>query len=108
MSASTHNDDDHASLIVEIAENTTQPGEIAAAEEHKRAQSQPWPTVSNLLNYWYPVAFVNKLTDNKPIAVQLYGEPLVIFRGATSDEVICLQDRCAHRYDKPNSLSIIC
>ena len=50
-----------------------------------------------MLDYWYPVCFSRNFPDSKPMAVQLFSEPLVIFRG-TNREVVCLQDRCAHRY----------
>lgn len=45
---------------------------------------------------WYPVATSSKLGRNQALAVELFGEPLVLFRDATGSPV-CLKDRCPHR-----------
>ena len=44
---------------------------------------------------WYPVCFVRELR-NKPVAVTLFGDPLVLFRDATGTAA-ALSDRCPHR-----------
>jgi len=51
----------------------------------------------DMLNYWYPVCFARDFPSSRPLGAQLFGEPLVVFRGRNPGEVVCLQDRCAHR-----------
>ncbi|WP_263262526.1 Rieske 2Fe-2S domain-containing protein [Pseudomonas sp. RIT-PI-S] len=45
---------------------------------------------------WWPVALSQALR-NKPLAVQLFDQPLVLFRGETG-EPTALPDRCPHRF----------
>jgi phenylpropionate dioxygenase-like ring-hydroxylating dioxygenase large terminal subunit len=47
-----------------------------------------------ILNSWLPVAAVQELTA-KPLARQLHGIPIVIFRSA--DGIAVMRDRCPHR-----------
>jgi phenylpropionate dioxygenase-like ring-hydroxylating dioxygenase large terminal subunit len=54
-------------------------------------ESQTWPA---LRNYWHPVALGKDVAD-KPAAVRLLGERLVLFR--VGGEVICFRDLCCHR-----------
>ena len=50
-----------------------------------------------LRRYWYPVAVVQELTDERPTKfVRLLGEDLVLFKDR-SGRVGLLADRCAHR-----------
>lgn len=49
-----------------------------------------------LKNAWYPLSTSEKLRSNEALAVELFGEPLVLFRDETGTPV-CLQDRCPHR-----------
>jgi nitrite reductase/ring-hydroxylating ferredoxin subunit len=45
---------------------------------------------------WYPLTTSKKLGRNNVLAVELFGEPLALFRNQTGKPV-CLQDRCPHR-----------
>jgi phenylpropionate dioxygenase-like ring-hydroxylating dioxygenase large terminal subunit len=63
--------------------------------EEREVESEATKGV-NILDYWYPVCFTKDFPEARPMATQLFGEPLVVFRGK-SREIICLQDRCAHR-----------
>jgi len=65
--------------------------EVEGLERRGTSNQKP-----NLLNYWYPVCFVEDFDGRRPKPIQLFGEPLVIFRGK-ENQVVCLQDRCAHR-----------
>ncbi|MCA9709281.1 MAG: Rieske 2Fe-2S domain-containing protein [Myxococcales bacterium] len=47
-------------------------------------------------NFWYPLTLSEDLPQGACKPVQLFGEPLVLFRGE-SGEPICLIDRCPHR-----------
>lgn len=47
-------------------------------------------------NCWYPVSFLCDLPRDRPTAVSLYDEPLVLFFDAEG-RVTCLRDRCPHR-----------
>ncbi|AVI65897.1 hypothetical protein CKQ84_08440 [Shewanella sp. WE21] len=59
-----------------------------------------------LHNYWYPLLFAVDFPAATPVAVTLFGEPLVLFRDA-SGVPQCLADRCAHR-SVPLSLGQVC
>ena len=55
------------------------------------------PESPEILNQWWPVAFEHQLDANgDKLAVSLFGEPLVVYRGHAGD-VTCVQDRCAHK-----------
>src|SRR5207253_1908670 len=45
---------------------------------------------------WYPLATSKKLKRDNVLAVDLFGEPLVLFRDQAGNP-ICLKDRCPHR-----------
>jgi len=60
------------------------------------SQTEEKKNIRDIRNYWYPVCFTRDMPEGRPLAVQVFGEPLTIFRGKRR-EVICLQDRCAHR-----------
>jgi nitrite reductase/ring-hydroxylating ferredoxin subunit len=47
-------------------------------------------------NCWYPVTFLQDLSRDFPSAFTLYDEPLMLFVNGEHN-VVCLQDRCAHR-----------
>ncbi len=51
-----------------------------------------WP--AGLARAWHPVAYLRELGD-RPLAVQLMDQPLVLFRG--SEGIAVLEDRCPHR-----------
>lgn len=46
---------------------------------------------------WTPVALASELARDKPLAVRVAGEPVVLFRDATRATVHALIDRCPHR-----------
>jgi chlorophyllide a oxygenase len=48
----------------------------------------------DLREYWYPVS-LEKHISNKPIGLYILGEPIVLFR--SNSEIVCLEDKCAHR-----------
>lgn len=47
-------------------------------------------------NLWYPVSFLEDLPRDRPSAITLYDEPLVLFFDGEG-RLSCLQDKCAHR-----------
>jgi phenylpropionate dioxygenase-like ring-hydroxylating dioxygenase large terminal subunit len=49
---------------------------------------------ADLREYWYPVSLEQHI-DHKPIGLYLLGEPIVLFRSGV--EIVCLEDKCAHR-----------
>jgi len=49
-----------------------------------------------LRNCWYVAGLSEEVTD-KPLAARLLGEPLVLFRGTSTKQVVVLEDRCVHR-----------
>lgn len=49
----------------------------------------------SLKDYWYIAAQSSEL-GQRPLAVNIYGEQIVLFRGRQK-EVVALEDRCAHR-----------
>lgn len=55
-----------------------------------------------LQNNWWPVSVVTSLQADRPNAIELLGQKLVLFRedGGTNDqgEWQCLADQCAHRF----------
>lgn len=59
-----------------------------------------------LRDHWYPLLRTSDLPRDRPIAIQLLGEPLVLFRDAAGAPQ-CLTDRCSHR-SVPLSLGRIC
>jgi phenylpropionate dioxygenase-like ring-hydroxylating dioxygenase large terminal subunit len=50
----------------------------------------------SLRNFWVPAAFSGQLGSGRPCPVQLFGEPLVLFRD-TGGVAHCLADYCPHR-----------
>jgi phenylpropionate dioxygenase-like ring-hydroxylating dioxygenase large terminal subunit len=50
----------------------------------------------NWKHYWYPIAFVRDLPNDRPYSFSLYDEPLVLFRDREG-KLACLSDRCCHR-----------
>lgn len=51
----------------------------------------------DLTRHWWPVATVAELDAGKPLARQLHGQPLVLFRAADGQPAV-LPDRCPHRH----------
>jgi len=49
-----------------------------------------------LRNHWYPAHFTSKLTEDKLIPFELFGEPWVLFRDENG-AAACVKDECAHR-----------
>jgi len=47
-------------------------------------------------NLWYVVAWSHEVPADKPRAVRVVGEPLVLYRRANGS-VVALEDRCSHR-----------
>ena len=47
-------------------------------------------------NAWYVAAWANELKSEKPFAIRILDEPLVIWRNAQG-ELTALEDRCVHR-----------
>lgn len=62
--------------------------------------------IRSLDQYWWPVASVSALDETKPNAVQVLGQPLVLFKtntntkdnNNTTPEWSCLLDACSHRF----------
>lgn len=52
--------------------------------------------MKNLRRYWYVAAESHELTSTKPLAREILGEWVVLFRDSTGQPV-ALQDRCLHR-----------
>ena len=48
------------------------------------------------INFWYPVALADEVTDDKPLQVQILGVKLVAFREADGQARV-LSDTCIHR-----------
>ena len=48
------------------------------------------------INFWYPIARVEEVLDDKPLRVELLGMPLVAFRD-TEGNAHVLSDTCVHR-----------
>ena len=64
--------------------------ETAPVQQDKAAAAFDWQ------NCWYPVTFVEDLPRDKPVAISLYDEGLVLYVDGNS-QIVCLSDRCAHR-----------
>ena len=47
-------------------------------------------------DYWYPVAWADRLKPKSALGVEFAGEPIVVAR-AKSGQLFALEDRCAHR-----------
>lgn len=52
-----------------------------------------WPVA--IARGWHPVAALEEVSDRRPLAARLMGQPLVLFRAG--DRVTVLRDRCPHR-----------
>lgn len=50
----------------------------------------------NLRHFWYPVLLSRHLKANKLVKIQLFNEPLVLYRDK-NNQAVCLEDRCPHR-----------
>ena len=48
------------------------------------------------INFWYPIARSEEITQEKPLRVELLSMPFVAFRD-TEDAAHVLADTCAHR-----------
>jgi phenylpropionate dioxygenase-like ring-hydroxylating dioxygenase large terminal subunit len=62
--------------------------------------------VTNLASQWWPLATVDEFAAGKPLARQLCGVPLVLFRDAAGAPAV-LHDRCPHRH-APLSRGQVC
>ncbi len=49
-----------------------------------------------LQNQWYPVAASSQLLGDKVVSIQLFCEPIIIYRSSNGD-VVAAEDRCPHR-----------
>ena len=47
-------------------------------------------------NAWYVAAWSHELEQQKPFAITILGEPIVVYRGESS-RLVALEDRCVHR-----------
>jgi phenylpropionate dioxygenase-like ring-hydroxylating dioxygenase large terminal subunit len=65
--------------------------------------TEAWPIA--IANGWHPVAYDDELRANKPLAVRLMGEAIVLFRD--KEGVAALADSCPHR-NVPLSGGTIC
>lgn len=48
-------------------------------------------------NAWYVAAWSDEIADDKPFAISILSDPIVIYRAAESGKIFALQDRCVHR-----------
>ncbi|GBQ29100.1 ring-hydroxylating dioxygenase ferredoxin subunit [Acetobacter estunensis NRIC 0472] len=48
-------------------------------------------------NFWYPVAWSNKVKAGKPFGTRYGADPIVIVRPDNGAPIYALEDRCAHR-----------
>lgn len=88
--------------------STTQPQRqplSPAAPQHKSAQQRQSRRAGleaslaiepQLKQFWYPVDFSSRLTADKMVPIELFGEQWVLFRDA-SGAASCVRDECAHR-----------
>jgi carbazole 1,9a-dioxygenase terminal dioxygenase component len=84
------------------AEERASQGEIKAfldePSKHQRVKEGWRPYLEAKLgfrNHWYPALFGHELEDDRPKAVKLLGEPIILRR--VDGRVYALEDRCAHR-----------
>ncbi len=49
-----------------------------------------------LRNYWYPILQTEELPADRPVAVTVLGDPLVVWRNAAGEPCVAI-DRCPHR-----------
>lgn len=76
--------------------------------------SRDWPSATSdglrgdalLRRHWYAVCRSADLRGDRPLAVRLFGRPLVVFRDAQRRAAV-LEDRCAHRH-APLSAGRVC
>lgn len=61
---------------------------------------------NELKDFWFPVAFSSQLKGDEMVAMELFGEPWVMFRDAQG-LAACVKDACAHRAC-PLSLVRVC
>lgn len=87
--------------------SSSREGSLAALEtpaqggpERKRGRSRHLHSSlrlePGLKNHWFPAHFTAKLTPDKLIPFELFGEPWVLFRDETG-AAACVKDECAHR-----------
>jgi len=48
-------------------------------------------------NAWYVAAWSSDIEDDKPSAMKILGDPIVIFRSSATGKLAVLEDRCVHR-----------
>ena len=51
---------------------------------------------NELKDFWFPVAFSSQIKGDEMVAMELFGEPWVMFRDAQG-LAACVKDACAHR-----------
>jgi phenylpropionate dioxygenase-like ring-hydroxylating dioxygenase large terminal subunit len=66
------------------------------SEEDQESNNNNNIPVTGLADWWYPVCFNKELGWESPYPIELFGEPLVLYRGPDGKPV-CLQDKCPHR-----------
>ena len=48
-------------------------------------------------NAWYVAAWTDQIPVDKPYAVSILSDPIVVYRAGTSGKLAALEDRCVHR-----------
>lgn len=80
-------DDDNAKA------STISPGTEDPAEGSSFSSS-----IRPLHQNWFPVSIITALQDDRPNAIELLGQKLVLFYDAETSKWKCLADRCSHRF----------
>jgi phenylpropionate dioxygenase-like ring-hydroxylating dioxygenase large terminal subunit len=54
------------------------------------------PSSKDVREHWFPVAFSEDVTNDKPYGINLLGEPVVLYRDG-ENRINCVIDKCPHR-----------
>lgn len=79
-----------------------------------KAVATPTPTSSSsqqmiplLEKFWHPLCHLSDVSQSRPYACDIFGEPLVVYRaGDQHDHIVVARDRCPHR-SAPMSLGFV-
>jgi chlorophyllide a oxygenase len=88
-----------AAALTAAAANAVQPMPVQprrASTPRPRHLASSLELEPGLRHHWFPAHFSSKLTADKLIPIELFGEPWVLFRDETG-AAACVKDECAHR-----------
>ena len=87
-----------ATTLLQSTTNTFSPTSTVTSSPQEAEESAAQKTIRPLHQNWFPVSITTALKPDRPNAVELLSQKLVLYREGDDGAWKCLADRCSHRF----------